>query len=49
MATDCGTAHDDARQSPAWPHAPVHREALVRMCLDVCAQGALCFSLWFLC
>jgi hypothetical protein len=48
MATDRGTAHDDASQSPECPHLPVHREALVRMCLDICAQGALFFSLWFL-
>jgi hypothetical protein len=49
MATDRGTAHDDARRSPVWPHAPGRREALVRMGLDVCAHGALCFALWFFC
>jgi hypothetical protein len=48
MSTDRWTAHDDASQSPEWPPSPVHLEALVRMCLDVCAQGALFFSLWFL-
>jgi hypothetical protein len=48
MSTDGRTAHEHARQRAAGSHAPAGREALVRTLLDLCAQGAVLFSTWFL-
>ncbi len=48
MPTDGWTAHDHARQSAAWGHAPAGREALARTLLNLCAQAAVLFSTWFL-
>ena len=49
MSTDGWTAHEHASQSAAGGHAPAGREALARMLLDLCAQGAVLFSTWLLC
>ncbi len=48
MSTDGWTAHAHASQSAAGGHTPAGREALARMLLDLCAQGAVLFSTWFL-
>jgi hypothetical protein len=48
MSTDGWTASEHARQSAAGGHAPTDREALVRTLLDLCAQGAVLGSTWFL-
>jgi len=48
MATNRWTAHHYASQSTAVGHAPADRGALVRTLLDLCAQGAVLFSAWFL-
>jgi hypothetical protein len=49
MSTNGGTAPGHASQSAAGGHAPADREALARTLLDLCAQGAVLFSTWFLC
>ena len=48
MSTDGWTAHDYASQSAAWGHAPAGMEDLTRTLLDLCAQGAVLFPMWFL-
>jgi len=48
MSTNGGTAHEHASPSAAGGHAPADREALMRTLLDLCAQGAVLFSTWFL-
>jgi hypothetical protein len=48
MSTDGRTAHEHARQRAAGSPAPAGREALARMLFDLCAQGAVLFSTWFL-
>jgi hypothetical protein len=48
MSTNGGTAHEHARQRAAGGHVPAGRESLARTLLDLCAQGAVLFSTWFL-
>jgi hypothetical protein len=48
MSTNGGTAHEHASQRATGGHVPTGREDLVRMLLDLCAQGAVLFSTWFL-
>jgi hypothetical protein len=48
MPTDGWTAHAHASQSAAGGHAPAGREVLARMLLELCAQGAVLFSMGFL-
>jgi hypothetical protein len=48
MSTDGWTAHDHASQSTPRVYAPADRETLARTLLDLCAQGAVLFSTWFL-
>ena len=48
MPTDGWTAHAHASQSAARGHAPAGREVLVRTLLELCAQGAVLFSMGFL-
>jgi hypothetical protein len=48
MSTNGGTAHEHARQRTAGGHVPAGREGLARTLLDLCAQGAVLFSTWFL-
>ena len=48
MATEGWTTHDDASQSAAGGRAPADLEGLARTLLDLCAQGAVLFSTWFL-
>jgi hypothetical protein len=48
MSTDGGTAHHHASQRAAGSPAPAGREALARTLLELCAQGAVLFSTWFL-
>ena len=48
MSTDGWTAHEHASQRAAGSHAPADREGLARTLLDLCAQGAVLFSTWFL-
>ena len=48
MSTDGWTAHEHASQRAAGNHAPVDREGLARTLLDLCAQGTVLFSTWFL-
>ena len=48
MATDGWAAYDHASQSAEGGHAPTDLEGLARMLLDICAQGAVLFSTWFL-
>jgi hypothetical protein len=48
MLTNGGTAPANASQSVAWGPAPANREALARTLLELCAQGAVLFSTWFL-
>jgi hypothetical protein len=48
MSTNGGTAHEPTSQSAAGGHAPADREGLARTLLDLCAQGAVLFSTWFL-
>jgi hypothetical protein len=42
------TAPEHASQSAAGGHVPADREGLARTLLDLCAQGAVLFSTWFL-
>jgi hypothetical protein len=48
MSTDGRTAHEHANRSAAGCYAPADREGLARTLLDLCAQGAILFSTWFL-
>jgi hypothetical protein len=48
MSMNEGTAHEHASQRTAGSHAPADREGLARTLLDLCAQGAVLFSTWFL-
>jgi hypothetical protein len=48
MSTNGGMAHEHASQNASGGHALADREALARMLLDLCAQGAVLFSTWFL-
>jgi hypothetical protein len=48
MVTDGWMTHDHASQRAAGGHAPADLEGLARTLLDVCAQGAVLFSTWFL-
>jgi hypothetical protein len=48
MPTHRWTAPEHASQSPARGHALADREGLARTLLDLCAQGAVLFSMWFL-
>jgi hypothetical protein len=48
MPTNRWTAHAHASQHAAGRHAPAGRAALARTLLDLCAQGAVLFSTWFL-
>jgi hypothetical protein len=48
MSTNGGTAPEHASQSAVGSHAPAARGALARTLLDLCAQGAVLFSTWFL-
>jgi hypothetical protein len=48
MSTNEGTAHEHARQRTAGGHVPAGREVLARTLLDLCVQGAVLFSMWFL-
>jgi len=48
MSTNGRTAHEHASQRAAGSHAPADREALARTLLDLCAQGAVLCSMWFL-
>ncbi len=48
MSTNGGTPHEHASQSAAGDHVPTGREALARTLLELCAQGAVLFSTWFL-
>jgi hypothetical protein len=48
MSTHGWTAHAHASQRAAGSPTPAGREALVRTLLDLCAQGAVLFSTWFL-
>jgi hypothetical protein len=48
MSAHGWTAHAHARPSAAGSPAPAGREALVRTLFDLCAQGAVLFSTWFL-
>ena len=48
MATHGWTVHAHAGQRTAGSHAPAGREALARTLLELCAQGAVLFSMWFL-
>ncbi|MDQ3832001.1 MAG: hypothetical protein M3361_22470 [Candidatus Tectomicrobia bacterium] len=48
LSPDRWTAHAQASQRAAGSPAPAGREALARMLVDLCAQGAVLFSTWFL-
>jgi|Tabmets5t2r1_1033131.scaffolds.fasta_scaffold200751_2 hypothetical protein len=48
LPTDRWAAHEHARQNAAGGHAPADREALARTLLELCAQGAVLFSIGFL-
>lgn len=48
MSTNGGTAHAHARQRAAGGHARADKEGLARTLLDLCAQGAVLVSTWFL-
>jgi hypothetical protein len=48
MSTNGWTAHHHARQNAVGGSAPADREGLARTLLDLCAQGAVLFSAWFL-
>jgi hypothetical protein len=48
MSTDGWTAHTHASRGTERGHAPAHLEVLVRTLLELCAQGAVLFSTWFL-
>ena len=48
MSTNGGTAHEHASQRAAGGRVPADREGLARTLLDLCAQGAVLFSTWFL-
>jgi hypothetical protein len=47
MSMSRGTTHGHASQSAAAGHVPAGTEVLARTLLDLCAQGAVLFSLWF--
>jgi hypothetical protein len=48
MSTNGEMAPEHASQRAAGGHAPADREGLARTLLDLCAQGAVLFSTWFL-
>jgi hypothetical protein len=48
MATHGWTTQASTSQHAAEGHASAGREALARMFLELCAQGAVLFSTWFL-
>jgi hypothetical protein len=48
MSTNGGTAPEQASQRAAGTHVPADREGLARTLLELCAQGAVLFSTWFL-
>jgi hypothetical protein len=48
MSIDGWIADEHASQNAAGGHAPADREALLQTFLDICAQGAVLFSTWFL-
>jgi hypothetical protein len=48
MSTDRWTAHAHASQRAVGSHVFAGREMLVRTLFELCAQGAVLFSTWFL-
>ena len=48
MPTNGWTAHGHAPQNAVGGYAPADWAGLARTLLDLCAQGAVLFSTWFL-